>query len=342
MPVRFRILAILVQILILGCPFQKVAAGRELNIYFSIQAETFREVARSFQYVNSEIHLNCKYISAWNLVKLYRSEDKKRKRWADLLWFPDPFSCYEIKKLGIFSKYQPSEISKVPRALRDPDEEWTPAFVVAMIMAFNTQFVKDPPDRWRDVIKPGFEHRVGIEAPDISVYSLATVGAIAWSKIGGWGFFRALKKKKAAVFCEGGKILPNLASGEISIGIMRDDTARESREEGTPIECVYPLDGSIPVPSTLAMRKWANNRLSAKKFIDFVISPEGQGIIVSRGLIPARTDIKPQRGIPSLDTISWLNTDWDGIWFRKKRIARRFKKIFGLKPAKSRKRVHPR
>ena len=59
----------------------------------------------------------------------------------------------------------------------------------------------------------------------------------------------------------------------------------------------------LVLPSPIAIMKGSPNEAAAKKFVDYVLSKEGQQVIADEGTIPVRTDVKsPERfKLPAAD-----------------------------------------
>ena len=57
-----------------------------------------------------------------------------------------------------------------------------------------------------------------------------------------------------------------------------------------------PDDGVLALPSPLAIGRNAPNAEAARIFVDFILSPEGQQVLVDRHFMPVRSDISPPAG----------------------------------------------
>ena len=59
----------------------------------------------------------------------------------------------------------------------------------------------------------------------------------------------------------------------------------------------------LVLPSPIAIMKGTPNEVAAKKFVDYVLSKDGQQVIADEGTIPVRTDVKsPERfKLPAAD-----------------------------------------
>lgn len=78
--------------------------------------------------------------------------------------------------------------------------------------------------------------------------------------------------------------------GQNPIGVTLDYIVRQSIEEVPSINPIYPEDGTVVIPSPIA--------------------------IVQYDLIPARTDITPPKGTPSTDKIPQIQIDWEKLSWR--------------------------
>lgn len=65
------------------------------------------------------------------------------------------------------------------------------------------------------------------------------------------------------------------------------------------------------LPSPLAIGKNARNVDGARTFIDFILSPEGQQILVDRHFMPVRSDVEPPPGLPAGEIVTLpLDSEW--------------------------------
>jgi iron(III) transport system substrate-binding protein len=66
-------------------------------------------------------------------------------------------------------------------------------------------------------------------------------------------------------------------------------------DKGATLALVYPPE-MLLIPSPIAIIKNSPNTESAKKFVDYVLSKEGQTVIANEGTLPVRADVKvPER-----------------------------------------------
>ena len=66
-------------------------------------------------------------------------------------------------------------------------------------------------------------------------------------------------------------------------------------DKGASLSLAYPPE-MLVIPSPIAIFKGTQNLSAAQKFVDFVLSKEGQTIIANEGTLPVRADVKvPER-----------------------------------------------
>ena len=73
----------------------------------------------------------------------------------------------------------------------------------------------------------------------------------------------------------------------------------------------------------------AKNAEGAKKFIDFLLSKQGQELVVTQGNLPIDPSITPPAGFPKLSEIKLLPMDADKAVATDKETREKFTKIFG-------------
>jgi len=83
------------------------------------------------------------------------------------------------------------------------------------------------------------------------------------------------------------------ADGEYAVGVTYENPAVTLLQDGaTNLKLVYPEEGSVWLPGAAAIVKNAPHMDNAKKFIDFLISDEGQKVVDETSTRPVNTSIK--------------------------------------------------
>lgn len=82
-------------------------------------------------------------------------------------------------------------------------------------------------------------------------------------------------------------MLKSVASGEKPYGILVDFMASMPRPR-IPTEFVFPSEGVPAVTEPVAIMATAKNVDGAKKFVDFILSDDGQKLALEQGYLPAK------------------------------------------------------
>ena len=149
--------------------------------------------------------------------------------------------------------------------------------------------MKEPPKGWADLQKPAFKGAYGIANPALSGTAFMSVALL--EKTFGWKYFEALRANGAKMGKGSGQVVDDTASGDLVASLAVDYITLDKIEKGATLALVYPPE-MLVIPSPITIFKGSPNAEAAKKFVDFVLSKEGQTIIANEGTLPVRSDVK--------------------------------------------------
>ncbi len=112
------------------------------------------------------------------------------------------------------------------------------------------------------------------------------------------------------------------------MGFVLDYKIRDMKEKGSPIDFVWPAEGTVMVPSPIGIIASTKNLESAKRFVDYSISQDGQQEFTRNKFIPIRKDVSPPAGTPDLEDIKLMKTDWQWLRDNYSEIIQKFNEIF--------------
>lgn len=117
----------------------------------------------------------------------------------------------------------------------------------------------------------------------------------------GWEYFEALKKNGAKMGKGSGQVVDDTASGELVASLAVDYITVDKMDKGATLALVYPKE-MLVIPSPVAIMKDTKSMDAASKFVDFLLSKEGQTIIAGEGTLPVRADVElPKTSLPHPD-----------------------------------------
>jgi iron(III) transport system substrate-binding protein len=233
---------------------------------------------------------------------------------ADLLMVADPSYYLTLKEKNLLYKYDAPNRKDVVLP-KDEEGYWTPVRISNMIIAYNTKKISDAdaPKSWQDLLDPKWKGKIGMPSPLLSGTAYVTAGAL--SDKYGWDYFSALKNNGLKVE-EGNSALQNkLLTGEYDIVIILEENILKMAGKGEPVKVVYPEDGTIIIPSPIAIFNTSQNKEAAEAITNWWLSKEGQQAIVKGWMHSVRADVEPPKGAPALKTFmdKAVNADWNKL-----------------------------
>ncbi len=283
-------------LLINNCLFDnKVFCNDKIDIilYSSMKETQLKALNKGFTNKYPEINMNYYSAGTGEIIDKILNEDRIGDIKADIMWIGDPTYYYILKERGILLPYESEEALTIPSALKDKDNYFCAARIVTLGLIYNTELVSNNiPNSWNDLLKPCFNNKVIMTNPSISGTTLYTVAALIQNKNFGWNYIYDLKKNGIKIVDDSITVIDKIAEGEFDIGIGAIYIAKTKKEEGYPVDFVYPQEGIIAIPSPITIFKSSKNIEAAKKLYDYIISIEGQLILMKENVIPVRPEVK--------------------------------------------------
>ncbi|MDW7656766.1 MAG: ABC transporter substrate-binding protein [Bacillota bacterium] len=224
---------------------------------------------------------------------------------ADLIWIGDPTHYVDMKAKGLLETYVSPEAQFVPEMFRDPDNQFCGARIVTMGFVYNTQLVKpeDVPKTWEDLLDPRFKDQIGFTDPTFSGTALTTLAGLTNDPAYGWAYLEKLKENGLKLEKGSSSVVTKVGAGEYQISIGADYIARTMINQGSTMGFLLPESGIPLVASPIAIFKGSNNMTAAKILYDYILSEDGQSILVDTFTSPVRIGMKLE-GVDPIDDIA--------------------------------------
>jgi putative spermidine/putrescine transport system substrate-binding protein len=173
------------------------------------------------------------------------------------------------------------------------DDSYVVAMVSATAIVYDPKHVKTPPTSWLDLFDPQYAGKYAIG--DISGKS-------------GWQFFLAVNKLKGGtlenidpgieaikplakgstvLYTQADQLISLFERGEIVIAPWYPDRAGVAMDKGLSLAVAYPKEGAVGILPAIMIPKGTTKLELAHKFIDRVLSADGQGCFSERAYIGA-------------------------------------------------------
>ncbi len=291
-------------------------AQTKLMIYTSVPTQDMTAVQKAFEAANPDIKLEVFRAGTGDIQTKIAAEAKQNAVVADLLWVAEPSYYETLKKQGLLAKISPKEAASLPALMKDRDGTYYAGRLINMIICYNTKAVKpaEAPRRWTALNEAKWNDKVVIPNPEYSGAMMASVGGLTQKY--GWKYFEDMRRNKGTVVRGNTDVAQKVASGEFAVGMTLDYMVRGMRDKGSAIELIYPEDGTIAIPSPIAVMKASRNVAAATRFVDYILSREGQQTLVRLGsLVPVRADVDPPPATDKADAIlgKAMSVDWGAL-----------------------------
>lgn len=124
------------------------------------------------------------------------------------------------------------------------------------------------------------------------------------SRAFGWQFFDDLRQNDLIAAGGNSSVMNRMETRERPIGIVLLENILKAQKKGSSIGAIYPPEGSVAVPSPIAILADTRQPELARKVYDWFFSDEAQKAIVKAGLYSPFARIVPPMGAPAWDKIS--------------------------------------
>lgn len=264
------------------------AEEQKLLVYTSMKESMIGELKSAFGKLHPDIELEYQNGGTAKLMARIAAERETGQVLADVLWTSDVTDFYHLKSQGALLAYTPLEIKALANPIADYDGSFTAARLATLGMVYNTRFVKEAPKSWQDACKPTYKDAYGLANPTLS--GTAYLGVAMLVRAFGWSYFEALHGNGAKLGKGSAQLVEDTAVGDLLASLAIDYVAFDRIDKGGTLAVVYPVE-LIVIPSPIAILKGGPNNEAAKKYVDFVLSRDGQAIIAGEGMLPVRTDV---------------------------------------------------
>ena len=227
----------------------------------------------------------------------------------------------------MLASYRSPYADEIDPVYDDPDHTYYGTKVMATVIAYNTVLAR-PLESWSALasLRPG---QVAMPSPNYSGAAVYNLGVFTRTQGIGWEWYDSLRRGRVLMTQGNGAVLRSVASGERPYGIIVEYLAIRAKQEGSPIDIVYPKEGVPVITEPVGIVKSTRNLEAAQAFVDFLLSKEGQELAAEMGYMPLRADVAPPAGFPSLSQIRVLPADTTLLVQQREADKERFNEMFG-------------
>lgn len=278
--------ALLVPIIAAGCGNDSGPGASEkkdqLIIYSGRKEKLFLPVVKKFE-EKTGIEVSIKNGKTAELASAIIEEAGNPR--ADIFLAQEAGMLDRLRVEKVLEPYKPENFEKIPAEFRSPDGSWTGVSGRARVIIYNEDMVKpnELPDSVFDLTDPKWKGKIAMAAStEASVIGWISSLRLQKGEKFVRDFLTDLKKNDIEVLENHTLVAKAVGKGEFAFGFVNHYYYHiEKNKSKTPVNAIYPDQGTGDVgvlvnTSGVAILKGAKNQEAAKKFVDFLITPEAQ------------------------------------------------------------------
>ncbi len=245
-------------------------------------------------------------------------------------------------KEGVLEKYTPKNYDKIPDKYKDVEGYWVPFYVGAIGFATNTEWLEknnfEPPNKWKDLLKPEYRGYISMAHPGTSGTSYTILASLVqlWGEEAAFDYLKMLHSSIMNYTKSGAAPCQQVGLGEAKVGIAFSHDILKPKNEGYPITLTFPEEGTGYEIGAMAIIKGCPEEEleNAKIFIDWAISKDAQDLFKTSGSCRLPINIEAEIPEDSVKIDQLKVVDYDFVWAgeNRKRLIERFTTEIATQP----------
>lgn len=309
------------------------AARKEgkVSFYTAIELNVAERLGKMFEAKYPGIAVRIERSGAERIFQRIAQEQSSRITAVDVANSTDPAHYLDWKKNDWLAPYLPEDVARhYPADQIDPDGMHATACAWMEVIGYNTNLVKreDAPKSYADLLDPKWMGKIVKGHPGYSGAILTATFVLARDL--GWSYFEKLAHQKVMQVQSAADPPKKILLGERAVMADGNDyNLVLLKDQGQPVEVVYPAEGSplIIVPSGIF--RSAPNPNAARLFQSFFFSAEGQQLLVDGFAHRSfHAHIKEKAGHTPLSSLKLLKADPAQVLAQSEEIKARYSRIF--------------
>lgn len=266
--------------------FSTPAIAQSLTIVTSYPPAFFEPFRQAFEACNDDLELVLVQRNTASAVRFILERPEVR---ADLFWASSPDAFERLKTEGALRPLASAALSGQRRVagypVNDPDGKYVGFALSRYGVLFDPTYLAGlglkPPETWSDLLAPGYAGHIGMTTPSRSGTTHLMVETIlqrqGWAR--GWAMLSRLGGNLSTITARSFGVASGVAQRRFGIGPTIDFLA--GLPGGSASMPVFVgVEPAILVPASIAVLARSQNVEAAEKFIEFLLSREGQLLLL--------------------------------------------------------------
>ncbi len=284
------------------------APSGKLVIYTSQAPEIAQQTVDAFKAAYPNVQVEWTRNGTTQLMNVLQTEMMSGGAKPDVLLIADAINLGALKNQNQLYSYTDAPLSHINPSFYDKDKTFFGTKIIATVIAYNTQHAQ-PIDSWNALAVEANKGQIAVPSPLYSGAALYKLHTDINTPTIGWSFYKKLAAIGVAPQGGNGPALKAVASGLDKYGIITDADVILAKKKGSPVDVVYPKEGVSYVTEPVAIMKSVHNLPAAKAFVNFMLSEQGQKLVVEQGNRPVDDRVSAPAGFTPINKIKLLTPD---------------------------------
>lgn len=260
--------------------------GETLTVYLN----DFDDIVKPMFEAQTGYKLNI--VSGNGAEIMSRIEAEKGNPHWDVVWMDAMPSIEGLGKAGqLLEGWEPAaaaDLTGFAKTFVPANKAYYPTGAhAAGVIVYNTKSFSaaDAPKSWADLADAKYKGTVGMADPAVAAPAYPFVSWFFQDKgiEGGKSYFDGVLKNGAHVYPKNPNVAKALTGGEIKVAALQESNAYTLKNDGEPIEIVWPEEGAPASVRVAAIQKNSEHQDAAKAFVEFLLDPKTQQALIDQG-----------------------------------------------------------
>jgi iron(III) transport system substrate-binding protein len=309
------------------------AAKKEGKVvyYTSIDLPISERIAKAFEAKYPGISVRVERTGAERVFQRIGQEYASNVHAVDVVNSSDAAHFIVWKRDGLLAPFVPEDVAKYyPADQKDPDGQFAAFRVCLSVIGYNTRLVKaeDAPKSFADLLDPKWAGKIVKGHPGYSGTIMTATYEMARDL--GWDYFEKLAKQRVMQVQSASDPPKKIGLGERAIMADGNDYVLTTvKDNGGPVEIVYPTEGTPQIVGPNAIFKGAPNPNAARLFQAFCFTAECQQLVLDvANMHSFHPLVKEKPGRKPFREIKVMKEDAAAVEKEAEQIKARYSKIF--------------
>lgn len=273
-------------------------------------------------------------ISAGTGEVFKRLQGERNNPYADVA-FGGGYAIYLINE-DLFEPYTSVNNDKLIDIYQNTNGFVTWYVLDGSVLLINKSLIGDiEVNGYADLLNPALAGKIVSANPTASSSAFAhltnmlnVMGGGDYESQAAWDYVKALFTN-TIVIDSSSSVWKGVRDGEYTVGLSYEDPSVQLVRDGADVKVVYMKEGVVFLPAGSGIIKNARNMVNAKRFMDFITSPEIQNVygtsITNR---PVMANVATPDYMVNINDIKLVAEDMEYVYPHKAAIQDRFKEIY--------------